>query len=37
VAISAGFGWTSTGWVGALLAVAGMGVFAASIRAARRT
>ena len=27
-AISAGLGWTSTGWVGALLAVAGMGVFA---------
>jgi DHA1 family inner membrane transport protein len=36
VAISAGFGWTSTGWVGALLAVAGMGVFAASLRAARQ-
>ena len=28
VAISAGLGWTSTGWVGALLALAGMGVFA---------
>jgi DHA1 family inner membrane transport protein len=27
VAISAGLGWTSTGWVGALLAVAGFGVF----------
>jgi DHA1 family inner membrane transport protein len=28
VAISAGLGWTSTGWVGALLALAGLGVFA---------
>jgi DHA1 family inner membrane transport protein len=27
LAISAGMGWTSTGWVGALLAVAGLGVF----------
>ena len=30
-AIAAGFGWTSTGWVGALLAVAGMVVFGASL------
>lgn len=28
VAISAGLGWTSTGWVGALLAVAGLAIFA---------
>lgn len=27
VAISAGLGWTSTGWVGALLALAGLGIF----------
>ena len=27
VAISAGLGWTSTGWVGALLALGGMGIF----------
>lgn len=27
LAISAGLGWTSTGWVGALLALAGLGVF----------
>jgi DHA1 family inner membrane transport protein len=31
VAIAAGFGWTSTGWVGTLLAFAGMGVFGASV------
>ena len=35
VAISAGLGWTSTGWVGALLALAGMGVFGASIASSR--
>ena len=35
VAISAGLGWTSTGWVGALLAVAGLGVFGWSIASAR--
>ncbi|RZI92900.1 MAG: MFS transporter [Variovorax sp.] len=35
VAISAGLGWTSTGWVGALLALAGLGVFAASVASAR--
>lgn len=28
VAISTGLGWSSTGWVGALLAVAGLGIFA---------
>jgi DHA1 family inner membrane transport protein len=31
VAITAGMGWTSTGWVGALLALGGMAVFAASV------
>ena len=35
VAISAGLGWTSTGWVGALLALAGLGVFGASLASAR--
>jgi DHA1 family inner membrane transport protein len=28
LAIAGGFGWTSPGWVGALLAVAGLGVWA---------
>lgn len=37
MAISAGFGWTSTGWVGAMLGVAGMVVFAASIALDRRS
>lgn len=36
VAISAGLGWTSTGWVGALLALAGMAVFGASLWQERR-
>jgi DHA1 family inner membrane transport protein len=36
VAITAGLGWTSTGWVGALLAVAGFGVFTLALRADRR-
>jgi DHA1 family inner membrane transport protein len=35
VAISAGLGWTSTGWVGALLALAGLGVFAWALVDAR--
>ncbi|AVS94043.1 MFS transporter [Paracidovorax avenae] len=35
VAITAGLGWTSTGWVGALLALAGLAVFAASLAAER--
>ncbi|MDR6534421.1 MFS transporter [Variovorax soli] len=34
-AISAGLGWTSTGWVGALLALAGLGVFAWSLASER--
>jgi DHA1 family inner membrane transport protein len=36
VAIAAGMGWTSTGWVGVLLAVGGMAVFAASVWQAGR-
>jgi DHA1 family inner membrane transport protein len=35
VAITAGLGWTSTGWVGALLALAGLGVFAWSLASER--
>jgi DHA1 family inner membrane transport protein len=35
VAISAGLGWTSTGWVGALLALAGLGIFGWAIASAR--
>ncbi|MDP9046213.1 MAG: MFS transporter [Pseudomonadota bacterium] len=35
VAIAAGHGWTSTGWVGTLLACAGAIVFAASVRLQR--
>jgi DHA1 family inner membrane transport protein len=35
-AISAGLGWTSTGWVGALLAVAGFGVYGLALRDAKR-
>lgn len=37
VAISAGLGWTSTGWVGALLALAGLGVFAWAMASDRAT
>ncbi len=37
IAISAGFGWTSTGWVGAALGVAGLAVFAASLAVDRAT
>lgn len=36
LAIAAGLGWTSTGWVGALLAVGGLAVFAASMWLQRR-
>jgi DHA1 family inner membrane transport protein len=35
-AIAAGLGWTSTGWVGALLALGGMAVFGLSVRHDRR-
>lgn len=37
VAITAGLGWTSTGWVGALLGVAGLGIFAWSLQTERRS
>ena len=36
VAIASGLGWTSTGWVGALLSMAGMLVFAAALWQSRR-
>lgn len=36
VAVTAGFGWSATGWVGALLALAGLAVFAMSVKSARR-
>ena len=32
MAISAGFGWTSTGWVGASTAVAGLAIYAWAAR-----
>jgi DHA1 family inner membrane transport protein len=35
VAISAGLGWTSTGWVGAMLALAGIGIFGWGVMSAR--
>ena len=35
VAIGAGLGWTSTGWVGALLALAGLAVFGWAVAQAR--
>jgi len=35
-AIAAGMGWTSTGWVGVLLALGGMAVFAAAVWQDRR-
>ena len=35
-AIAGGLGWTSTGWVGVLLGLGGMAVFAASLRLRRR-
>ena len=36
VAIAGGLGWASTGWVGALLAVAGLLIFAWSVKDGRR-
>ncbi|WP_081916812.1 MFS transporter [Luteibacter sp. 9135] len=36
LAIAAGYGWTSPGWVGSLLALAGIGVWAASVTAEKR-
>jgi MFS transporter, DHA1 family, inner membrane transport protein len=35
-AISAGYGWASTGWIGALLALAGLAVFAISVALDKR-
>ncbi len=35
LAIAAGFGWTSTGWVGVLLALAGLAVFGAAMASTR--
>ncbi|MBZ6078131.1 MFS transporter [Microvirga puerhi] len=37
LAIAAGYGFASTGWVGAILAVCGLGVFAMSLASDRRT
>jgi DHA1 family inner membrane transport protein len=36
IAIAGGFGWASTGWVGALLALAGLLIFAVSLATAAR-
>jgi DHA1 family inner membrane transport protein len=36
LAIAAGLGWTSTGWVGLLLALGGIAVFAAALMHERR-
>ena len=36
VAITAGLGWTSTGWVGALLALGGLAIFGLSLTSERR-
>lgn len=37
LAIAAGYGWTSTGWVGALLALGGLAVLVLAVLADRRT
>ncbi len=37
LAIAGGYGWTSPGWVGSLLALAGLGIWAASVAAEKRT
>ncbi len=37
VAISAGMGWTSTGWVGVVLGICGVGIFAWSMSSERAT
>lgn len=37
VSIAAGLGWTSTGWVGALLALGGLAIFAWAVADARRS
>jgi DHA1 family inner membrane transport protein len=37
MAIAAGYGWTSTGWVGALLALGGLAILGVAVLADRRT
>lgn len=37
LAIAGGYGWTSPGWVGSLLALAGLAIWAASVAAEKRT
>jgi len=37
IAIDGGLGWASTGWVGALLAVGGLLIFAVSMADERRS
>jgi len=37
VAITAGLGWTSTGWVGALLALGGLAIFGIALMSERRS
>lgn len=37
MAIAAGYGWTATGWVGALLALGGLAVLGVSVAVERRT
>jgi len=37
LAIAAGYGWTSTGWVGALLSLGGFGVLVVAVLVERRT
>ena len=37
LAIAAGYGWTSTGWVGALLALGGLAILGVAVLADRRT
>jgi DHA1 family inner membrane transport protein len=37
LAIAGGYGWTSPGWVGSLLALAGIGVWAMSVAAEKRS
>jgi DHA1 family inner membrane transport protein len=36
LAVTAGLGWSATGWVGALLALAGLAVFAVSAKTTKR-
>ena len=37
LAIAAGYGWTSTGWVGSLLALGGLAILGLSVAVERRT